>query len=122
MDSWELESAEKRHAAHPESFEIPPPGVRAGLRIGDSAKLLFRFAAGHVERMWVLVTEVAEGRYAGVLTHDAAAAGAPVRKGLELRFGPGHVADAAEPPIEWIEAEWGAELARVVRRARGLRE
>jgi hypothetical protein len=42
-DGWELESAEARHAEHPDKFLIPSLDERRSLRAGDRVKLLFLF-------------------------------------------------------------------------------
>jgi hypothetical protein len=62
-DRWELVSAEERHEAHPETFQIPTRDRRMSLAPGDAVKLLFHIeTAEHgrlidegVDRMWVIV-------------------------------------------------------------------
>ena len=62
-DGWTLISAEDRHAAYPETFEIPSRHERESLSAGDGAKLLFdietrkdgRVIDRGVDRLWVIV-------------------------------------------------------------------
>ncbi len=121
---WKLESGEARHEAHPKTFQIPPRHVRKGLRLGDAAQLLFVFATGDVERMWVVVIGGGGESYSGALANTPAfveQADGPIWKGDRVVFGPEHVIDATEPPLDSIEEEYGAKFARQVRRVRGLR-
>lgn len=75
VPSWWLESAVQRVADVGESFEIPPPGVRASIEVGEIAKLLFWLDDGSgdgavCERMWVEVTEQTEFGYVGKLANE----------------------------------------------------
>lgn len=108
-DFWELESAEARLEAHPE-FEIPDRSVRANLRIGQLAKLLFRLegeeedgtAAVQVERMWVRVSEVLDESYIGILDNQPASYEPETETylvlGTEIPFAPEHVIDVGLNP------------------------
>jgi hypothetical protein len=116
-DGWQLESAETRHAASPESFWIPARLRRETLRPGDGAKLLFRLqadtsasAAGGVERMWVIVRRRAGRLYLGVLDSTPAAPeaiSARLARGTEVVFAPEHVADISTPPREYVVEHHG---------------
>ena len=76
-DGWCLESGLERHSLHPESFPIPDEAARRSLKVGDFAKLIFVVAVDDdaeplVERMWVVVREVAGDRYFGLLDNEPA--------------------------------------------------
>jgi|ERR1043166_1077438 hypothetical protein len=71
--SYTLDNAAETHREFPATFEIPPQRERESLRVGDLVKLIFRieFAdEAHVERMWVLVSEVRPESYVGVLDNE----------------------------------------------------
>jgi len=102
-DGWELESAEERHNAHPESFIIPSAQERVNLESGTRAKLLFLFMNQEegkpiidCERMHVIVRASRNGRYDGVLD-DAPVTSAALRRGAIVEFGPEHVASIVIP-------------------------
>lgn len=64
---FRLANGEQIHAAHPETFEIPPRSQRKTLQPGDLAKLLFAVMEPSgdepsAERMWVMVRQVIGGR------------------------------------------------------------
>ncbi len=97
-DGWELESAEERHLAAPDSFPIPSEEERANVLVGSKVKLLF-LNRGHDENgdyiqhepLWVKVTEASESRYIGILegrpkTSDV------LSLGSRIAFGPEHIA------------------------------
>ena len=96
-DGWCLESGLERHLLHPESFEIPDEAVRRGLQTGDFAKLVFVVAVEDdeepiVERMWVVVSEVAGERYFGLLDSEPAIGeNDEFWIGTEVPFGQEHV-------------------------------
>ena len=50
-DGWALVSAEERHAAQPETFEIPPKDDREALVPGAAAKLLFHIETREAGRV-----------------------------------------------------------------------
>jgi hypothetical protein len=93
-----LINAEERHAAHPDTFDLPDHGERVSLAAGDFVKLGWtldkprkNMPAG--ERMWVKVTggDAATG-YAGTLSNQ------PfffdwMQHGDAVSFGPEHVLD-----------------------------
>ncbi len=74
-DSWELDSALRRHELHPDTFEIPLKQELAELRVGDLVKLLFLFPgkdesgtdAVRCERMWVTIEQISDSDYVGRL-------------------------------------------------------
>jgi hypothetical protein len=98
-DGWELESAEARHAEHPDQFLIPSLAERASLRIGDRVKLLFLFLTEEpdgtpivqCERMWVTVSSSAEKGYVGTLESLPTSSEA-LSPGARVEFDPAHVA------------------------------
>jgi uncharacterized protein YegJ (DUF2314 family) len=99
-DGWELGSAEAAHATAPATFEIPPEAVRANLKPGAFAKLIFvmRGSEGvRVERMWVRVTACHDGSYLGTLNNDPVTVGAPITDGQEVTFGSSHIAGVIQP-------------------------
>jgi hypothetical protein len=74
-DGWCLESGLERHLLHPESFPIPEEALRRNLKPGDFAKLTFVVAVEDddepiVDRMWVVVREVAGDTYFGLLDNE----------------------------------------------------
>jgi hypothetical protein len=116
QDSWTLESGEKRHAQNPDTFEIPSRAKRESLSPGDAVKLLFDTEtadADHVidrgvDRMWVIVTERADGLYIGVLDSDPGIAeGLTLRPGTEVLFGPEHVIAIDRPPDNYLLQKFG---------------
>lgn len=116
---WTLISAELRHEQHPDSFTIPTRAERENLTPGDAAKLLFdietreggRVIDRGVDRMWVIVKRSVDGRYLGVLDSDPGAAeGLRLRPGIELSFGPEHVAGIGRPPRSYIVEKYGEDF------------
>ena len=104
VDGWCLEDGEARQAANPERFVIPPPDVRHGLWVGDFAQLIFRIAVEdeeypeEFERMWVIVREVSEDGYIGILDNEpgSVAENDDFWCGIDLPFEARHVIDARE--------------------------
>jgi hypothetical protein len=101
LDGWMLVSAEERHAANPKTFQIPSREARTALSPGDAAQLLFdietkeggRVIDRGVDRLWVIVKARVDGGYLGILDSDPGAAeGILLRPGVELSFGPEHIA------------------------------
>lgn len=120
---WQLESAEARHAAHPESFRIPPRSEREQLRRGQAARLLFELegeaetgAERIVERMWVIVAERVGDGYIGILDDEPASLepgpNVYLAEGAEIPFWPEHVIDIGDPPEEWVEHRLGRDPSR----------
>jgi hypothetical protein len=119
-DGWELESAEARHAASPDTFWIPPRAQREGLQPGDGAKLLFQItSAGNtgvergVERLWVIVRRRVEGLYVAVLDSTPSSTdpstSSLVRECVVV-FAPEHVADVSTPTRQYIIRQYGEEF------------
>lgn len=110
-NGWQLESAESRHAANPDTFGIPPRAQREGLQPGDGAKLLFQISShsgSGIERMWVIVRRRLDGLYVGVL--DSAPLDADsrsLRRGSTIVFAPEHIADISRPDREYVVARYG---------------
>ena len=117
-DFWELRSAERSHAEHPEKFEIPPLQARQNLERGQAAKLIFDIEGvdedGSVvaqgERMWVIVSERVGDHYVGILDVQPQAI-EPADDvylcfGAEVPFRAEHVTDIDidDPPEDY--ADW----------------
>ena len=112
-DSWQLRSGEDAHAAHPETFWIPPLRQREALRRGDGVKLVFDVEGveedGRVtiqgEKMWVIVAERRGDVYIGRLENEPDLVpddDTYLRRGAEIPFLPEHVVDIQSPPAEYV--------------------
>lgn len=66
-----IESGLERHFAYPESFEIPDNELKAELRPGDRAKLMWAVTRSPGERMWVTITDRDRDRLVGTLDNWA---------------------------------------------------
>jgi len=115
-DGWMLVSAEQRHAAHPETFEIPSKADRETLVPGAAAKLLFHIETREanravdrgVDRMWVIVRAVGPDGYVGVLDNDPGRSeGLNLHEGDAIVFGPEHVAAIEYPSKEYVVGKYG---------------
>ena len=115
-DGWMLVSAEERHAAHPETFQIPSRTDRETLVPGVAAKLLFHIETKEasqvidsgVDRMWVIVRAVTREGYLGVLDSDPGQSeGLNLREGDVIVFGPEHVAAIDYPPRDYVAGKYG---------------
>ena len=118
-DGWMLISAEERHSAHPETFEIPSLAAREALSPGDAVKLLFdietrehsRVFDRGVDRMWLIVKRREGESYVGVLESDPGVAeGLSLRPGTEVAFRPEHVAAIERPPDGYLLAKYGPDF------------
>jgi hypothetical protein len=94
-----------RHAEAPDSFWIPSAEERQSLRVGNGAKLLFALAdeagdrlAAQVERMWVVVTEVTDDGYVGILASSPRSSHAAVHRGSRVTFAAEHICDIGAGP------------------------
>jgi hypothetical protein len=102
--TYTLDNGEERHAAHPDTFEIPDREERHGLRVGDDVKLVFNYDDTRLapERMWVTVTSVSEGpEYTGALFSEPLAemvTGGMLRDRHNVAFRPCHVIDIWDHP------------------------
>jgi hypothetical protein len=98
-DGWCLESAVEYHQLHSETFDIPDERTRRNLRPGDFAKLIFAIAVEEdedpiYERMWVVVREVSDDIYFGLLDNEPDIdENDEFWLGTELPFGPEHIID-----------------------------
>ncbi len=106
-DGWVLLSAQAQNEETPDTFPIPPLGVRTSLIRGDLVKLLFDIATSEedvlvwgVERMWVRVLRVTTSGYVGKLENEPFY-GDPdgLTHGDFVEFGPEHIADLI--PYAW---------------------
>jgi len=116
---WTLISAEERHAASPDAFEIPPRDARETLSAGSGVKLLFdievrggsRVLDRGVERMWVLVKgRTAGGTYVGILDSEPVLRAPTLLSGDTVHFGPEHIAGIDSPPRDYIVAKYGVSF------------
>ena len=98
METYDLESAEDMHEAHPDTFDILPLEERRDLAVGQSVKLCFlphkqRGKFSVPERMWVNITHVVKAggnvNYMGRL--DSNPLTVRVRYKDEIVFGPENV-------------------------------
>lgn len=94
-----LEDATEYERQRPDLYQIPASEVRENLKVGDTVKLIFRFAnewseraKNDAERMWVEVVEIdgENARYRGTLANDPMMH-SEVHYGDELWFHPVHV-------------------------------
>ena len=93
ISAYTLDSATRAHAESPDTFAIPSAPERESLRVGDLAKLMFRFRDGSdewVERMWVLVEQVRPETYIGSLDNIPHQAAEP-DLGARVEFHSDHV-------------------------------
>src|SRR5262245_3473432 len=95
---WQLGSAEEFHLKDPTRFLIPSHHERCSLRVGDKVKLLFLFLQEDgrgeyilCERMWVVIKEVGDSRYVGILDSIPKTQGL-LKQGDSIEFRPEHVA------------------------------
>lgn len=114
-DFWALESGEDRHAAYPESFEIPSAADRALLKRGDAAKLLFNIecvdehgnVGVEVERMWVVISEVSAPYYIGYLTNKPMSVEPDsdfyLVQDVEVPFLAEHIIEIDRPPDRFLD-------------------
>jgi hypothetical protein len=121
---WQLESAEGRASAHPETFLIPQRVARDSLTRGQAAKLLFQIEGDNdgevervVERMWVIVAERVGDGYIGILDQQpdslAPAPNVYLAEGAEIPFWPEHVIEIAQPPADWVQHRLASPPTRV---------
>lgn len=71
-----------------ENFEIPSKTRLENLKIGDLVKLIFRFENGEfvqVERMWVVISGVKDGKFVGNLDNEPFVKGS-LKLGDEIKF------------------------------------
>lgn len=115
-DGRELESAEERNRANPESFGIASLEERTSLKPGALVKLLFLFMneeSGQeiigCERMWVRVSDVRDGRYIGHLEDSPATSDALCTDAI-VEFLPEHVATVMIPRTDPRHPEYVAAL------------
>lgn len=118
-DGWVLVSAEERHAANPETFEIPSRTLRKVLVPGVAAKLLFdietrengRVVDRGVDRMWVIVKTCEADGYAGILDNDPGyAENLNLKEGDLIFFGPEHVAGIGYPSRDYVVTKYGVSF------------
>lgn len=94
--TYTLADAEKRHAAHPDTFFIPSASDRENLDTESTVKLIFECGEPdedgfkQAERMWVQITERHEdGSYTGKLDNHPVFIEA--KAGDVVKFEPRHI-------------------------------
>ncbi|MGM0123271.1 hypothetical protein IGI37_000637 [Enterococcus sp. AZ194] len=75
MKRFQLDNAEQLAQEFPDTFIIPTKETRRTVKASEYVKLIFREETGHVERMWVIVTETSADcadivTYVGTLDND----------------------------------------------------
>ena len=91
MAAWSLASAEGRHGAWPDTFDLAPRAARESLLPGDMAQLLFTQSDSPGERMWVRIEGMDDGGYVGVLENIPIVI-ADLAHGATIHFAPEHIA------------------------------
>jgi hypothetical protein len=95
-------------AKHREDLTPPSERRRENCKIGDSVKLLFRFANedalrkdGETERMWVKITEIDDdnGYNTGIIDNDPVHSAVAI--GDQLQFHPLHIAEIVKKRGRW---------------------
>lgn len=113
---WCLVNAELRAREQPE-FVMPDRSRREALMVADAAKLLFDIESRDgdaiidrgVDRMWVIVKQRTEGGYIGVLdSHPDYGETVLLRQGTEVIFGPEHIIEISQPPLDYLEGKYGS--------------
>ncbi|MDA8019563.1 MAG: hypothetical protein MPN21_19135 [Thermoanaerobaculia bacterium] len=125
IDFWELRCAETSYAQHPETFWIPSESERNSARRGQAAKLIFEIEVAdetgkiliESERMWVVVSEIGDGFYIGILDNQPASIEPSddvyLRFGAEVPFAARHIIEIADPPADY--SAWQLEQPPEVR-------
>ena len=106
FDGWELESAEARHALHPDLFHIPDHDERVSLRPGQMVQLLFLMRIPDTnpmevqcEKMWVTINRIIPGGYVGSLESIPVSSEA-LCPGDGITFSPEHVCGVFIPKTD----------------------
>ena len=114
-DFWELKSGEVCHEESPDTFWIPEKEERLNLKLGDAAKVIIEIESeddlGNIhlqgERMYVIVSEILENFYIGILDSQPASLEPSDDNylcfGAEIPFMAEHVIDINRPPEDYIE-------------------
>lgn len=132
---WELVDPRPVAAEHPDTFELPTADALAALAPGSQVRAMFRLATiadlardgrapydaqgrpvlvAHVERMWLIVTAIADGVVEGVLENQPYATHTQLTVNDRLRVPMSHLI-ATDRPIEDYEgflgflARWEAD-------------
>ena len=124
-DYWELLSAEMHNAQYPETFVIPPIERRSSLKRGDAAKLMFMIESvdedgetvRFVERIFVIVAEILDDAYIGILDDQPASIVVTddtyLCFGAEVPFLPEHVTKIDRPPEKYVDWQLSQPPERV---------
>ncbi|MDO5046380.1 DUF2314 domain-containing protein [Campylobacter sp.] len=95
MINFSLDDVEAYEREFGEEFKIPPKQERINLKRGDVVKLIFRFEDedsefAQVERMWVIVDDIKDGYFIGILDNEPFTKGC-IKAGDLLKFDHTHV-------------------------------
>ena len=120
IDGWFLRDSEVTHEEAPDTFWIPSERERQSLQVGDFAKLVFEIwvddpeESASVERMWVIVSEILNDGYIGILDNEPFG----IDKnddfwcGSEIPFGPKHIIQIEKAHEKSIAIAHSAPLTR----------
>jgi hypothetical protein len=98
---FSLVDALEHQKQHPKTFELPDEWNRSHIKVGECAKLMFRFPANRfpeVERMWVRVTEASQNGYKGILDNNPTNIEF-IRSDEAIAFEPRHVISIWPPRV-----------------------
>jgi hypothetical protein len=71
QSKWTLADAVERHRLAPETFRVPDDEATGSLQVGDRVKVIVEPDKGIAERMWVVLTAVADAGLVGTFHSDA---------------------------------------------------
>lgn len=69
MTEWTLIDAVARHAANPDTFDIPSSEEIADIKVDDYVKIGMEKRGGG-ERFWVIVKEIKDDHFVGAVNND----------------------------------------------------
>jgi len=106
---WGLRDVTVSADQYPDTFQIPSIELRSRLHPGQAAKLIFEIYSDVSdefvgERMWVIVTEVAEDGYKGILDSDPTIEHPFVKSGALIEFNVRHIASIDTPPRDYLKS------------------
>lgn len=95
-----LENIPEQHRLHPETFDKPSQDQLDGVKAGSVVKLIFLPTEKYEERlecrgerMWVLVTDIRDGKLTGTLDNEPVVFSEYLRYGDTIEFTFGNIAD-----------------------------
>lgn len=94
--AYKIASGVEKHRASPDTFWIPSDDDKAGIQVGDYAKMIFNSDdGGSNERMWVKVTARDGDSFKGTLANKPY--GLPLKYGADIEFGPDNIIEILTP-------------------------